>query len=158
MKNLVKKHPFILFLLILPFFLYNPFLVFVIMGLLGSYLCLEGYSTLKKIEESGIECDGKIVKFVKGRNSKTPLVEFTTKSGELIREEPFVYASANVIQAYTMAEDIGKTVLIKYNPDHPKDFIFIDEVGSNSFILVICIIVCLAFMAFGIFGLLGYIG
>ena len=136
----------------------KPVLCFLILGILVSYLGFASVMFLKKITETGIEWTGKIIEYQSdSKGHKTPLIEFTTMTGDIIKEKPFIYASTDLSKIRTYSNFIDQSVPILYDPDDPKKFVLKNESGFNYVVLTIFILVGLFFVGLSISYLLGYI-
>jgi hypothetical protein len=133
----------------------KPALCFLILGILISYAGFEAVIFLKKISKIGIDWTGNIIEYQSDNDGyKTPLIEFTTVTGDIIREKPVVYASTDLSKVKTYSNSINQTVSILYDPDDPKKFVLKNEKGFNY---VIFILAGLFFVGLSIVWLLGYI-
>ena len=136
----------------------KPALCFLILGLLLSYLGFEAIKFLKSITKKGIDCIGNIIEYQSDSDGhKTPLIEFTTMTGDLIREKPHIYASTDLSKIRSYKNLINQSVPILYDPDDPKKFILTAEKEFNYFSLVLLFIVSSVFIIVSISSLLGYI-
>jgi hypothetical protein len=152
----IKKYWTLIFIIFAILVFVKPVLCILLLGMLGLYICIETFFILKKIQTDGIECYGKIVGYnTDGDGGRIPIVEFITKQGELIKEEPLAHGSINLLEVFSFGKEINKPVLIKYNPESPKHFVFVN--GNNEFVIFIGVLICLIFIAVSICGLLGYI-
>jgi hypothetical protein len=155
MKYIQRYWTYIIIVFIISFFIKSA-LSILLASLLGLYILAETIFILKNIRNEGIECYGKIVKYnTDSDGDKTPVVEFTTKKGETIKEEPLTYSSINIVEIFSRSKEINKPVLIKYNPEDPKYFILVNE--NNYFAMFIGLLVILTFVVVSTLGLLGYI-
>ena len=136
----------------------KPALCFLILGAIISYAGFASVAFLKKIKHSGVDWTGKIVEYQSDSDGhKTPLIEFTTMTGDFVKEKPFVYASTDLSKIRTYSKFIDQTVPILYDPDDPKKFVLNNEEGFNYAVLIIFIIAGLFFVGLSISWLLGYI-
>src|SRR3712207_3395557 len=102
----------------------KPALCFLILGALVSYIGFAAVIFLKKITRVGVDWTGNIIEYQSDSDGhKTPLIEFTTLTGDLIREKPFVYASTDLSKIRTYNKFIDQSVPILYDPDDPKRFV-----------------------------------
>jgi len=136
----------------------KPALCFLILGSLILYFSLESILFLRKVTKNGIEWTGKIIKYQIERGGyKTPLIEFTTMTGELIREQPHVYTATDLSKFRTYKNSIDQPVPILYDPDDPKKFVLKNESPLNYVTSVISILAGLFFVGLSISSFLGYI-
>lgn len=136
----------------------KPALCLLILGILISYIGFAAITFLKKISRIGIDWTGIIVQYQSDSDGhKTPLIEFTTMTGDIIREKPFVYASTDLSKIRTYRNSIDQPVPILYDPDDPKKFVLKNEKGFNYFIFILFIVAGLFFVGLSISWLLGYI-
>ena len=136
----------------------KPAFCFLLIG--SAAFCIGIYAVifLKRIQEKGIACTGKILSYETGSEGyKTPVVEFTPLGGAPITGTPFVYASTDLSKIRSYKKQIDQEVLISYDPDDPKKFILSQEKGFNYFFLVIVILFGSIFIVVGLCSLLGYI-
>jgi hypothetical protein len=115
------------------------------------YGCVEMGIFVKKMDKSGIECVGKIV----GYEFKTPVIEFTTASGILIKEQPFVYGSTNLNGITLSKNNIDQLVSVLYDINEPKKFVLSGDKGMNYFLMGFIILIALFFFIMGIGSLFG---
>lgn len=136
----------------------KPALCFLILGTIISYAGFAAFTFLKKIKRSGIDWTGNIIEYQSDSDGhKTPLIEFTTMTGDIIREKPIVYASTDLSKIRTYSKSIDTAVPILYDPDDPKKFVLKNEEGFNYFVFIIFILGGLFFIGLSISWLLGYI-
>jgi hypothetical protein len=136
----------------------KPALCFLILGTLISYLGLASVIFLKKITKSGIEWTGNIIEFQSDSDGyKTPLIEFKTMEGEIIREKPFIYASTDLSKIRSYSNYIDQSVPILYDQDDPKKFVLKNEESFNYVVFILFILVGIFFVGISIGWLLGYI-
>lgn len=136
----------------------KPALCPLILGTIISYAGFAAVIFLKKINRSGIDWTGNIVEFQSdGDGYKTPLIEFTTMTGDIIREKPFVYVSIDLSKIRSYSKLIDTSVPILYDPDDPKRFVLKNEEGFNYVVFIILILCGLFFIGLSISWLFGYI-
>ena len=136
----------------------KPTLCVFMLGGLAFYFGVASIIFLKNIQKKGIECMGNILEYQSDNDGyKTPLIEFTTLRGELIKEQPFVYASTDLSKIRSYKSMINQPVSILYDPDNPKKFVLTNEKEFNYLVLTICILVGSIFIALSIGSFLGYI-
>lgn len=136
----------------------KPALCFLILGILISYMGFAVVIFQRKISKTGIDWTGNIIEYQSDSDGhKTPLIEFTTMTGDIIREKPIVYASTDLSKVRTYSNFINQTVPILYDPDNPKKFVLKNEKGFNYVVFIIFILAGLFFVGLSISWLLGYI-
>ena len=136
----------------------KPALCFLILGTLFSYLGLASVIFLKKITKTGIDSIGNIIEYQSDRDGhKTPIIEFTTMTGDIIREKPFIYASTDLSKIRTYSNFIDQSVPILYDPDDPKKFVLKNEEGFKYVVFILFILAGLFFVGLSISWLFGYI-
>lgn len=136
----------------------KPALCFLILGTIISYAGFASVTFLKKIKRSGIDWTGNIVEYQSDSDGhKTPLIEFTTMTGDIIREKPFVYDSTDLSKIRSYSKSINTSVPILYDPDDPKKFVLKNEEGFKYAVFIFFILGGLFFIALSISWLLGYI-
>ena len=136
----------------------KPALSFLILGTLITYIVFDAIIFLKKVAKEGIAWTGNIIEYQSiSDGHKTPIIEFTTMTGDLIREKPFVYTSTDLSKIRTYKNLIDHTVPILYDPDDPKKFVLKNKLGFNYVVLIIDILMGLFFIGLSISWLLGYI-
>lgn len=139
--ELIKKYWIVVFVTFVICMFVKPALCFLILGGIISYTGFATVSFLKKIERSGIDWTGNIVEYESDSDGLiTPLIEFTTMTGEFVKEKPFIYASIDLSKARTYNKFIDQPVLILYDPDEPKKFVLKNEEGFNYRVFKIFII------------------
>ncbi len=113
---------------------------------------------LKNIAKKGIKWTGNIIEHHSDSDGhKTPLIEFTTMTGELIREKPYVYASTDLSKIRTYKNSINHSVPILYDPERPEKFVLANEKQFNYVTFFIFILAGLFFVGLSISSFLGYI-
>lgn len=136
----------------------KPALCFLILGTLISYTGFSAVIFLKKITRTGVDWTGSIIEYQSDSDGhKTPLIEFTTMTGDIIREKPFVYASTDLSKIRTYSKFIDQSVPIMYDPDNPKKFVLKNEEGFNYIVFIVFILAGLFCAGLSISWLLGYI-
>jgi hypothetical protein len=136
----------------------KPALCFLILGTLISYIGFAAVIFLKKIARTGVDWTGNIIEYQSGSDGhKTPLIEFTTMSGDIIREKPFVYTSTDLSKIRTYSKFIDQSVPILYDPADPKKFVLKNEEGFNYVVFIVFILAGLFFVGLIIGWVLGYI-
>ena len=136
----------------------KPALCFLILGTLISYFGFASVLFLMKIAKTGIEWKGNIIEYQTDNDGhKTPLIEFKTMAGEIIREKPFIYSSTDLSKIRTYKSFIDQSVPILYDKDDPKRFILKNEEGFNYIVFLLFIIAGLFFVGLSISWILGFI-
>jgi len=135
----------------------KPALCFLILGTLVSYVAFEALKFLSTIKKRGVEWTGNIIEYQSDSDGyKSPLIEFTTITGDVIREKPYVYASTDLSKIRTYNNSINQSVPILYDPDNPRKFVLKNEEGFNYIVFVIFIVAGLFFIGLSISWLSGY--
>ena len=156
--NSIKKYWIVIVIIFALSMFIKPALCFLILGSIISYICIEAVLFLKNIEKKGVECTGNIIEYQSDSDGhKTPLIEFTTMTGELIKEQPYVYASTDLSKIRTYKNLINQSVSILYDPDNPKKFVLTSEKQFNYVTFFIFILGGLFFVGLSISSILGYI-
>lgn len=154
----IKKYWLYIFIAFVIAMVIKPILCALILGLLFFYTGIVTINFLRKIDKLGIECTGTILSYESDSEGyKTPIVEFTTLTGEKISEKPFVYASSDLSKLRTNKKMIDQSIVIVYDPDNPKQFVIHNEKGFNYFFLILCVAAGLFFIGLYISSLLGYV-
>jgi hypothetical protein len=136
----------------------KPSLCPLILGTLVSYMGFKAVIFLTKISKTGIDWTGTIIEYQSDSDGhKTLLIEFTTLTGDIIREKPFLYASTDLSKVRTYSNSINQTVPILYDPDDPTKFVLKNENGFNYVVFIIFILAGFFFVGLSIMWLLGYI-
>lgn len=136
----------------------KPALCSLILGTLLSYIGFEALKFLSSIKKRGIEWTGNIIEYQSDSDGhKTPLIEFTTMTGDIIKEKPYVYASTDLSKIRTYNNLINQSVSILYDPKDPKKFVLKHEEGFNYIVFVFLILAGLFFVGLSISLLSGYI-
>lgn len=78
-------------------------------------------------------------------NTKAPIIRFITKKEEWVTEKSDIGFSYGMLKP-------GKKVVVKYNPENPKEFMM-EKPFSSFFILKIFLVIGLVFVCAGIFQL-----
>jgi hypothetical protein len=156
--NLIKKYWIVIVVIFAVSMFIKPALCFFIIGSLLFYLGFEAIIFLRNISKKGIDWTGNIIEYQSDSDGhKTPLIEFTTLTGDIIREKPFVYASADLSKIRTYKNSINQPVPILYDPDNPKRFVLSKDREFSYVIFFIFILVGLFFVGLSISSFLGYI-
>ena len=131
--DFIKKYGiWIVIVFVLCIFI-KPALCFLILGTLVSYMGFATIIFLKKIAKKGIDWTGKIIEYQSDSDGyKTPVIEFTTMTGDTIRREPFVYASTDLSKFRTYDKFIDQSVPIMYDPDDPNKFVLKSRINENK--------------------------
>jgi hypothetical protein len=136
----------------------KPAFCFLILGIICCYVAFGAFRFMSRIQKKGIEWEGKIIGYHRSWNrNKTPLIEFTTKTGHLIQEKPYVYTTTDLSKLRTYSNIINQPVIIIYDPDDPKKFVLEKEKGFNYFSFTLATLVGLFFIGLSICWLSGYI-
>jgi hypothetical protein len=136
----------------------KPALFFLILGTIMTHSSFLAVVFLKKITKTGIDCTGNIIEYQSDSHGhKTPLIEFTTLTGDIIREKPFIYVWTALSKTRTYSNFIDQSVPILYDPDDPKKFVLKNEEGFNYIVFILFMLGGLLFVGVGISSLLGYI-
>jgi hypothetical protein len=136
----------------------KPPLCFLIGGMLSCYIGFAAIIFLRRMSRTGVDWTGNIVEYQSDSDGhRTPLIEFTTISGDIIKEQPVVYASTDLSKIRTYSKFIGQPIPILYDPEDPKKFVLKSEEGFNYFVSMVFILVGLFFVGLSIGSLLGYI-
>jgi len=156
--NFIKKYSIAIVVIFALSMFIKPAFCFLILGSLVSYVSFEAIRFLRKIAKRGIDWTGNIIKYQSDSDGhKSPLIEFTTMTGDLIREKPYVYASTDLSKIRTYKNSINQSVPILYDPDDPKKFVLAKDREFNYVILIIFIMAGLFFVGLSISSFLGYI-
>ena len=157
MKYIGKYWLYICILFVIAMITKPIFCAFII-GSLILYIGNAALTFLRKINKNGIECTGTILTYQSDNEGyKTPIVEFTTETGDIISEKPFIYASSDLSKIRTYKNMINQSVTILYDPDNPKEFVLSNERKFNYLIFVLFILTGLFFIGLGLSSILGYI-
>ncbi|MES2544749.1 MAG: DUF3592 domain-containing protein [Bacteroidota bacterium] len=136
----------------------KPALCAFIIGTLVLYISITALLFLNKIKKIGVNRIGNIIDYKSdGEGYKTPIIEFTTITGEEIREEPFVYVQTDLSKIRFYKNSIKQSVAILYDPEEPKKFVLKNENWFSNIAFIICLLVGLFFIVLSISSLLGYI-
>lgn len=136
----------------------KPALCFLILGILISYIGFAAVLFLKKISKTGIDWTGNIVAYESDSDGhKTPLIEFTIITGDIIKAKPIIYASTDLSKLRSYTNLSHQPVPILYDPDNPQKFVLKNEKGFNYVVFIIFIVAGLFFVGLSFSWLLGYI-
>ena len=156
--DFVKRYGKVIVLTFVLCMLIKPALCFLIIGTLGAYIGLDAVIFLKKITKTGIDWTGSIIEYQSDSDGhKTPTIEFKTITGDIVKEQPFIYTSTDLSKIRSFRKSIGQSVSILYDPDDPKKFILKNEALVNYIGSVFSILLGLLFVGLGVSWLLGYI-
>jgi hypothetical protein len=156
--ELIKKYWIIIFGTFVICMFIKPDLCFLILGTIFSYWGFASVIFLNKISKFGIEWTGNIIEFQSDSDGhKTPLIEYKTIEGEIIREKPFIYASTDLSKIRTYNNEINQSVPILYDQNEPKKFVLKEEESFNYMVFIIFILIGLIFVGISISSLFGYI-
>jgi hypothetical protein len=154
----IQKYWLYIFIAFVIAMFVKPIICAFIMGSLIFYIGIETIIFLRKIHKNGIECNGTIVSYQSDDEGyKTPIVEFTALTGEIISEKPFVYASSDLSKIRTYKNMINQSTAVLYDPNDPKKFVLTNEREFNYLISFLFILGGLFFIGLGICSILGYI-
>lgn len=157
MRN-IEKYWLYIFITFVIAMIIKPIFCGLILGSLFFYIGIMTILFLRKIHRSGVECTGTILSFESDNEGyKTPIVEFTTLTGEKILEKPFIYASSDLSKIRTYKDIINQSVIILYDPDNPKQFVLSDEKEFNYFVFILFVLCGLFAIGLCISDLLGYV-
>lgn len=156
--HFIEKYWKIIIVVFVLSMIIKPAICFLILGTLLTYIGFVAISFLKNIARNGIVCTGQIIEYQKDSDGyKTPVIEFTTQNGELIREKPHVYASTDLSKIRTYNNSINQPVPILYDPDDPCKFVITTERQFNHAVFIIIILAGLFFTGLSFAALFGYI-
>jgi hypothetical protein len=88
---------------------------------------------------------------------KTPVIEFSTTSGEEITEKPLFYVSSDLSKIRSYKDKFDQPVSVLYDPDNPKKFILISERKLSYLFLTVLFIFGLVFIVVSIGSFFGFI-
>ena len=156
--NFIKKYWIVIAIVFVLSMFIKPALCFLILGSIISYIGIEAILFLRAIRKRGVACTGNIIEYQSDNDGhKTPLVEFTTMTGESIKAQPYVYASTDLSKIRIYKNMINQTVPILYDPGSPKKFVLAGEREFSYVIFFILILAGLVFVGLSISSILGYI-
>lgn len=156
--DFIKKYGAVFFILFVIAMFTKPLLCFIILG--GLFFCIGLFAdklsqTLKK---DGLTSTGIIVRYeTDGDEINTPVVEFKTISGEVIRSKPYLYASTDLSKLKSYSDKIDQEVEVLYLPGDPEKFVLAGEQSFNGVIFTIFLLIGAVFILIGAAGLLGFI-
>jgi len=154
--DLIKKYWIVIVVTFGLCMFIKPALCPLIIGTLLSYLGFAAVIFQIKIAKKGIDWTGNIIEYQSDSDGhKTPVIEFSTMTGELIREQPFVFASTDLSKIRTYKNLIDQSVPILYDPDDPKKFVLKNERWFNYIFFIIIILGGLFSVGLSISWLLG---
>jgi hypothetical protein len=159
MNVIAKKYWTYIIIVFVIFILLEPILNLLLIGGLVLFFSLEYLVTIEKLKKNGKEQTGKYLHFeVDGEEGhKTPTIEFITHTGNIVKEQPYYYASTDLSKIKSYNNKIGKPVTIIYDSENPEKFILKKEKNFNYFSLFLMIFIGLMFIVFGTLGILGII-
>lgn len=157
MKN-IKKYGLIIVVLFVFFMFYKPIFCSLILGTLVFYYGINSLIFLNYIKKNGIESLGEILLYESDEDGyKTPIIEFKTLKGELIKQKPYYYASTDFSIFRTYKNDINKKITVLYSEENPKKFVIKTEKDFNIGSVILMIIIGLFFLGLSIGNLLEFI-
>lgn len=156
--NNIKKYSIAIVLVFGLCMFIKPALCFLILGIFFSYMGFAAVIFLNKIKKKGIEWSGTIIEYQsdsKGYN--TPIIQFTTIKGVIVKEKPYVYATTDLSRIRTYSDSINQSIPILYDPNDPIKFVIKNEEGFNYFAFILFILIGLFFVGLSFSWLFGYI-
>ncbi len=154
----LKKYLIFILVLFVFFMFYDPIICFIILGVFFSAIGIYFLFFLKRIKERGIKSRGKILFFESDSEGyKTPIIEYTTNRGKVIKEKPFYYTSSDLSIIRSYRNKINEPISISYDPMEPKKFILNKENNTNFFSLLLFTLIGLIFVLISILNILGII-
>lgn len=154
----IEKYGLIIAVLFIFFMFYKPIFCFLLLGSLALYYGIESLTFLNYIKKNGIESLGEILSYESDEDGyKTPIIEFKTLKGELIKQKPYYYASTDLSIFKTYKNNINKKITVIYSEDNPGKFVIKTEKDFNIGTIILMIIVGLFFVGLSIGNLLGFL-
>lgn len=97
---------------------------------------------MKKLQQRGVECIGKIIRYESdSEGHKTPFVTFTSLQGEIIAGKPTISATTDLSKIMSYKGVTDKPVLLIYDPVDPEKFILKEDVGTNYLAMIFIFLV-----------------
>ncbi|TPG41695.1 DUF3592 domain-containing protein [Flavobacterium pectinovorum] len=156
--NLKKEYSIIIMILFVFFMFYRPVVCFLILGTLLLYYGIDSLIFLNYISKKGIETMGKILAHESDNEGyKTPIIEFLSPEGKLLKGKPHYYAASDLSKFRTYKGDINKNVRILYSLENPEKFVIKTEKSFNYGTIIFVIAVSLIFIGIGIGNILGFL-
>lgn len=113
---------------------------------------------MKKLQQHGVECIGKIVRYESdSKGHKTPFVKFTSLQGEIIAGKPTISATTDLSKIMSYKGVTDKPVILIYDPGDPEKFILKEDVGTNYLAMIFIFLVGGVFVTLGICNIVGII-
>ncbi len=131
----------------------KPALCFVLMGLIFILMSIVAIRFLLRMKHVGIDAMGSIVTYSPENNINTPMIEFKTISGQIIREKPFVYTASSLMLSRLKGNNSMDEVRVVYDPDKPEMFVISADRTFNYTTFIVFIIAGLLFAGIGVWGL-----
>lgn len=156
--KIIEKYGLIIVVLFVFFMFYKPIFCFLIVGSLALCHGIESLTFLNYIKKNGIESLGEILSYESDEDGyKTPIIEFKTLKGELIKQKPYYYASTDLSIFRTYKNNINKKITVIYSEENPEKFVIKTEKDFNIGTIILMIIVGLIFLVLSIGNLLGFL-
>jgi hypothetical protein len=156
--EIIKKYGLIIVILFAFFMFYKPICCFLILGIVIFYYGVNSLTFLNHIKKNGIESLGEILSYESDKDGyKTPIIEFKTQKGELIKQKPYYYASTDLSFFRTYKNNINKKNAVIYSEENPEKFVIKTEKNFNIGSIILMIIVGLFFLGLSIGNLLGFL-
>lgn len=157
MQN-IRKYWIAIVLVFAVFLFVKPAVCPLILGSVLLYLTYITVPVLRRIAKAGVEGTGTILEYnVGSKGHKTPVIEFATPQGQLIRKTPFFYSSTDLSKIRSYEEMLGQPVAIVYDPEDPEKFVLKGETGFNNLVIGVLALFGTSLWILGISMLLGYI-
>jgi hypothetical protein len=152
--KLLKKYWIAIFIVFVFFLFFKQVVSLLIFGCVFGYYGIDSIILLERLDSVGIKCKGKILSFESDNEGyKTPIVEFTTIAGELIKGKPILHVSTDLDKVRSYKNDIDKEVPILYEQEDPEIFILTNEQDMNYSFPIIAIFMSLVIIITSILSL-----
>lgn len=154
----IKKNGIIIVIVFVFCMICKPVLCFIILGGLILYLAIYSLTFLNYIKKKGIESVGEILSYESDDDGhKTPIIEFETLEGKVIKQKPFFYASSDLSIFRSYKNNINKKITILYSENNPEKFVLKNEETFSTGVIVLMIFIGLIFISIGVSSLFGFI-
>jgi len=154
--NLIKKYPTFFKIAFFLSVIIKPALFFLLFGSLILYITITHSIFLKKVKQDGIGCTGTLVDYREdSEGTDIPIIEFTTKAGELITGEPSGRSSSDL--SINPKKSLYQQVDILYDVSNPKKFILNDNRDFDHLFFAFLLLIGLGAIVLFFSNMLGYI-
>uniref|UniRef100_UPI00404932AD DUF3592 domain-containing protein n=1 Tax=Flavobacterium sp. TaxID=239 RepID=UPI00404932AD len=149
MKSYKKYIPFIIIFVLVLTSGYHEVSFFII-GLVVISVGVYGMIFIDLIKKRGKVTNGKIVSYQKDDEGfKTPIIEFTTRNGKLVRKVPTTFFSFKSSFSKHSNSALNENMQVLYDPNNPEKFLIKQNIETdyNAYIFIVIIGLAMAALA-----------